>query len=460
MCYSASIMNALSYLIDGSSISQSDIKEISRQLKQSDGQVEVLLYNIPLAQNTPTTPTNRIKFFDSSSTTAIPNIRRAIASASGNLLIYTSLPHFINHNKKITSQLYKQSIGNAILPVAQNLLHTRLGIRHLKAIPYVAFTKNFLCENISNSANLRTLISIANKQLSLKFIQQAYSDQNHPIIVSHFLVTPYTSIAKKQARLIVNRYRAMRSAKIAEKLRRNVPDVYFDKDIPVFIICRDRVEPLRKLVSWLEEEGLKNIIFIDNASTYPPLLKYLKETSYETVMLNKNAGHTAPWSEGAVNIYAKDRPFIVTDPDVIPDDNSHGAVKKFCELLTKYPERTKVGFGLKIDDIPEHYELKSHVVSWESQFWESTVEPEVYDAEIDTTFAVYRQNTPYTLGPGLRTGGKYVARHEPWYINSKKPSEEVLYYRNHASKDIGSWGITPDEGSELYNRHNSKKILS
>ena len=47
--------------------------------------------------------------------------------------------------------------------------------------------------------------------------------------------------------------------------------------IPVYIICRDRVTPLKELVSWLEKTGEADIHLIDNDSTYPQLLEYYSQ---------------------------------------------------------------------------------------------------------------------------------------------------------------------------------------
>lgn len=272
-------------------------------------------------------------------------------------------------------------------------------------------------------------------------------------------IRPYTRLIRNKIGDIEKRIKEKRRQRTAKRLRANVLDVPYNPNMPVFIICRDRLRPLLELVEWLEDEGLKNIIFVDNASTYAPLVSYLDKTPYEVVRLANNVGHTSPWSQGIVSLYAPNQPFIVTDPDVIPDKGAHGAVNLFCKLLTEHPERTKVGFGLKIDDIPESYDLKTHVVAWESQFWETTVESDVYDAEIDTTFAVYRHNTPYTLGPALRTGGRFIARHEPWYTNSKHVNEETRYYREHADHTIGSWGVhEKDYFSKVYSRKTSRKV--
>jgi hypothetical protein len=111
------------------------------------------------------------------------------------------------------------------------------------------------------------------------------------------------------------------------------------------------------------------------------------------------------------------------------------------EQLKKHPSIEKIGMGLKIDDLPEHYHNKRKVIEWERQFWKKIVERGVYDASVDTTFALYR---PYTNGakwvaPAYRTGEPYVAHHMPWYENSSDPGEENLYYAEHARVGASHW---------------------
>jgi hypothetical protein len=149
--------------------------------------------------------------------------------------------------------------------------------------------------------------------------------------------------------------------------------------------------------------------------------------------------------------------YIITDPDVIPVSYCpKDAIKHFLDLHMKYFHYQKVGFGLKIDDLPDHYNLKNTVIEWESQFWKTKLEDNVYEAGIDTTFALYKPFTyKYILNPSIRTGEPYVAQHMPWYTNPKSISEEEAFYRYRASHHITSWNT--DEIKERYLKELSKK---
>ena len=46
------------------------------------------------------------------------------------------------------------------------------------------------------------------------------------------------------------------------------------RDIPIFIINRNRLDAMRTLIAWLLRSGSRRIVIIDNNSNYPPLLRY------------------------------------------------------------------------------------------------------------------------------------------------------------------------------------------
>jgi hypothetical protein len=198
-------------------------------------------------------------------------------------------------------------------------------------------------------------------------------------------------------------------------------------------------------VSW-SEQVTNEIFLIDNDSTYPPLLEYYKQTSHTVIYLGKNIGHTSLWAAGVVDQHCPDGYYVYTDPDVIPVPGCPlDVLEKFAGILDENGWCNKVGFGLKTDDIPDHYKFKDNVLRWEQQFWKYEIEPGLFSAPVDTTFALYRQRS-YSIYNSLRTGPPYVARHTDWYIDSQNLTEEEQYYRAHARKDLIHWNADSLEG--------------
>jgi hypothetical protein len=209
---------------------------------------------------------------------------------------------------------------------------------------------------------------------------------------------------------------------------------------PVFVIVRDRLSPLLKLLDWLQRAGQGEIWLIDNDSTYPPLVEFLGATEHTVVSAGRNWGHRAPWLTGTVQRHARGRFFVVTDPDVVPDaDCPFDALDHFRAILEADDGLHKVGFGLRIDDLPDSYALARDVVRWESRFWIDERAPGIFNAPIDTTFALYRPLRSHRDDLAVRTGFPYVARHLPWYTDSSRLSEEDRYYRDHADSLVSNW---------------------
>lgn len=219
------------------------------------------------------------------------------------------------------------------------------------------------------------------------------------------------------------------------------PDI---KSLPIFFNTRDRYEPLINMVSWLEKNGYTNIVFIDNQSTYPPLVKYFSESKHQVIDLGRNAMHKAPWESLAVRFFAKTSHYIVSDPDIVFDEHCpDNVITYLASLLNKYPEVNKAGVGLRIDNLPDGNHQKNDIISWERRFWDKSIllEKNVYKADVDTTFALYRPNTWWFLSPSIRTGGRYVALHEPWYQLSSDPTDDFMYYKMRASREVSTWGM-------------------
>lgn len=220
------------------------------------------------------------------------------------------------------------------------------------------------------------------------------------------------------------------------------------RDIPIFINCRDRLLPLQKLVDWLLEAGYTHLILLDNQSTYPPLLAYYKELeaagAAKIIRLDKNLGHKALWESNILHTLNIETVFAYTDPDILPVEQCPADVLRvFYRILQKNPFIKKVGFGLKIDDIPEHFRLKSQIRQQEKQYWlhrlPAASAVAQYIAPVDTTFALYRHGNYYEIcDEAVRTGFPYMARHFDWYLDSANLSEEQAYYYRHADRTVST----------------------
>jgi hypothetical protein len=225
------------------------------------------------------------------------------------------------------------------------------------------------------------------------------------------------------------------------KLRGPTFSSVIPEQIPIIINNRNRHTYLLQLITWLENAGMKRIIILDNDSTYPPLLNYYAKTKHRVVKLGANVGHLALWKSKLYD-EIKAGYYVYTDPDVVPADCCPKEVLQFLlQKLEQYPQPEKIGLGLRIDDLPDYYESKLKVIEWESRFWTKQVDEIIFDAGVDTTFALYR---PFTNGaewvsPAYRSGLPYVAHHLPWYENSADPGEENLYYAKHVRQGASHW---------------------
>ncbi len=244
------------------------------------------------------------------------------------------------------------------------------------------------------------------------------------------------SLKKKNTLLISSVSRRIKRLLLSNKL--SEAESY---RVPIIINNRNRYTYLLQLIEWLEKNNYTNIIILDNDSSFPELLEYYKITKHEVVLLKKNIGYMALW-ETDVFERVKKGFYVYTDPDVIPNNNCPpNIVYKLYTVLSKYGEIEKAGAALKISDLPDSYDKKNDVLSWESIHWEKQVEKNVYDAMVDTTFALYK---PLAFGnaemcKAYRVGGEYEFLHLPWYIDSDNLTDEEKYYRSNVSKTSSYW---------------------
>ena len=227
--------------------------------------------------------------------------------------------------------------------------------------------------------------------------------------------------------------------------------------VPILINNFNRLAYLEQLIAWLERAGYRKIYIIDNNSDYPPLVEYYRQSPHTVFRLNRNQGHFSIWETIIFSRFSRDY-YVYTDPDIVPDETCPSDIMSyFKSLLEAYPWAKKVGFGLRIDDLPDHYALKQQVIQWETQFWQRPVQQDVFDALIDTTFALYRPGAKGGAdGPAIRTAGKYIARHMPWYENSQALDDETLYYLRSCSKASSWYSATKGENDQYSHESNGQ----
>lgn len=214
-------------------------------------------------------------------------------------------------------------------------------------------------------------------------------------------------------------------------------------NIPIIINSFNRLGCLKQLIGFIVDKQLPNpVIILDNNSTYEPLLDYYKTLSYEIIMLGKNFGHEALWKSGLYNSRFKKEHYIYTDPDVVPiEECPADLIHHLYNTILRYPQYLKIGMGLKIDDLPDHFPNKPAVIEWESQFWKTLVEPGIYKADTDTTFAIHDPRKNQAWVRSIRTGYPYIARHMTWYLDPTNLPEDELFYKG-INKTITHWSGT------------------
>lgn len=209
--------------------------------------------------------------------------------------------------------------------------------------------------------------------------------------------------------------------------------------VPVIIPTFNNPTYLSGIIGQLSRRGLTNLIIVDNASTFPPMLDCLRRLSanYSVRRMADNAGPRRAWEDREF-FDSLPNLFCVTDPDLrlnaaLPRDFTD----RLFELTTKY-EIGKVGFALDISDRAalrdEQFTIGGQsyqIWEWESQFWHEAVEPDVFRASLDTTFALYNKSYFTVDAPlsALRVAGDYTCQHLPWLKAVTLPKDETDFYR-------------------------------
>jgi hypothetical protein len=182
------------------------------------------------------------------------------------------------------------------------------------------------------------------------------------------------------------------------------------RDIPVFIVNRNRHEAMRRLIDWLREAGTRRIVILDNASSYPPLLQYYQQlpAGVNVLRLEQNHGPYVLWQQGVHKVL--DTPYVLTDSDIVPADCCpRDLIGRLHETLRRYPDASKVGPALRIDDLPDGYAEADTVRKWESQFWDGPVWSNTPPGMPSRTRCPRRSATTAPMPPGPSATGACAA---------------------------------------------------
>ena len=216
---------------------------------------------------------------------------------------------------------------------------------------------------------------------------------------------------------------------------------------PVFIISYNWLTYLKNIIKDILRMGGTPVI-LDNASTYPPLLDYLKELEKD-YLVYRSPHNLGPYgllrNFNLVGTFYKEKtkeelpdPLVLTDPDLdlsaIPDD---GLDKLFEAYISdKSGKYIKYGFSIEYRDIKG--DSWRNIQSIQEQTRLQRIPDKLgdilgYNSSIDTTFNLYAWKRAggirVCFGPAFRLKEPYTCRHLPYYWNANAlKSEEIAYY--------------------------------
>jgi hypothetical protein len=205
----------------------------------------------------------------------------------------------------------------------------------------------------------------------------------------------------------------------------------------IYINMRDLLTWPRAMADLMAAQGHEPI-FVDNASTYAPLLDYYSTCPYRVERLRQNRGSRAVWSALADELATVGQ-YVVTDPDLDLSDIPVDWPAVLAHGLEQWPEDSKCGFSL--DNVLPAGNPLNHdpAESWNPERLAPRGAGYFY-YPIDTTFALYRAGSSFVID-GKRTDRPYTALHLPWYLTldpdkdglSIPITDEIAYYFAHCS---------------------------
>ena len=215
--------------------------------------------------------------------------------------------------------------------------------------------------------------------------------------------------------------------------------------IPIYIPTFNNPTYLLNFIKQLEKNDAKNIVVIDNNSTYPPMKECLSiiEEKYKVVRLDQNFG---PHYILRNKQFYQSLPelFCLSDPDLEFSTSLPVDFINELKTISEVYEVGKVGFALEILSSEEvvHSDLfldgqKVGAIEYEQQFWTNNIGKnqtgdDLYRTTLDTTFALYNKTyfNPEDRYKAIRVAGKFTAKHLGSLTNTMVPEKEINYYKS------------------------------
>lgn len=187
----------------------------------------------------------------------------------------------------------------------------------------------------------------------------------------------------------------------------------------IYLNNRDLLTWPRAMAEKLEAQGHR-VTWIDNDSSYPPLLQYYRQRKPEVILLGENLGANAPW--WGAQVHRTTEPYVVTDPDLDLSQLPADWPLILEAGLKMFPEDPKCGLGLLPCEM-----------GWSDQ-------------AIDTTFALYRAGEDQPTIGGHSAGPPYAVRHLPDFI--RQIDAEYDYYLRNA-RSGGRYSTLKESGIDF-----------
>jgi FkbM family methyltransferase len=188
--------------------------------------------------------------------------------------------------------------------------------------------------------------------------------------------------------------------------------------IPAYIICWNNGWLVRNTVAALKRFPQVRCVVVDNNSgpRTQAVLDELYQEGVEIIRFRQNYGHTVV----ADMIHPNAQYYIVTDPDLGLETLPLDTVDRLMTLSQEF-RALRMGLALEISNTADLLEGASQfgktISQWESNHWARPVKNsanlEMYDANIDTTFALH--NTAVREGGQYRLAGPYTVKHLMWH---------------------------------------------